>query len=304
MEGLRLCRLALALTVVTLIAWPPGAGNAGEAKVYASNYPLAYFAERIGGRPDIVHFPRIDGDPAFWRPSAEDVIAMQDAAVILLNGAGYEKWLNSVSLPRARLVDTAAGFRDRHMAGGAGVKHTHGTAGDHVHGDTAFTTWIDFTQAAEQAEAVRRALLRAGIAPEPELNGNFEALRAELLRIDRRLAEITSRLAETPVIGSHPVYQYLARRYGLDLESVHWEPDSFPSPEMWADLETLQRGHPARWMIWEGPPLARTVERLEAMGVRSVVFDPAGNRPEAGDFLTVMDANIENIRTIGESGDF
>ena len=28
------------------------------------------------------------------------------------------------------------------------------------------------------------------------------------------------------LVGSHPVYHYLARRYGLEIESVHFEPDA------------------------------------------------------------------------------
>ena len=40
--------------------------------VYAVNYPLAYFAERIGGDLVEVVFPApVDEDPAFWNPSAE-----------------------------------------------------------------------------------------------------------------------------------------------------------------------------------------------------------------------------------------
>ena len=296
--------IVLASAVSTLIAVSPGYGRADEARVFASNYPLAYFAERISGNPAIVHFPEIDGDPAFWRPSAEDVIAMQDADVILLNGAGYETWLNSVSLPRERTVNTAGAFHDRHIANDKGIRHMHGSEGEHVHGDTAFTTWVDFSLAVEQAETVRKALLDARIASEAKLNKNFESLRRDLLHLDQSLAEITSNLASTPLIGSHPVYQYLAHRYGLDLKSLHWEPSDFPSSKMWADLEALRRVHPARWMIWEGTPLARTVDRLEAMGVRSVIFDPAGNRPAASDFLSVMEANIENMRTISESGQF
>ena len=48
-------------------------------------------------------------------------------------------------------------------------------------------------------------------------------------------------------------------------------------------------------MLWEGAPLQETVTRLEVLGVHSIVFDPAGNRPEQGDFITVMQANIGNL---------
>ena len=49
-------------------------------------------------------------------------------------------------------------------------------------------------------------------------------------------------------------------------------------------------------MIWEGEPKQGTVTRLREMGIESVVFDPCGNVPEEGDFLTVMRLNLENVQ--------
>ena len=51
-------------------------------------------------------------------------------------------------------------------------------------------------------------------------------------------------------------------------------------------------------MIWEGPPLPETIERLESMGVRSVVFDPGASAPESGDFLSTMTRNVEALRRV------
>jgi hypothetical protein len=58
--------------------------------------------------------------------------------------------------------------------------------------------------------------------------------------------------------------------------------------------------HPASYMLWEGEPLQETVTRLEALGIHSIVFEPAGNRPEQGVFMTVMQRNIGNLATAYE----
>ena len=40
------------------------------------NYPLAFFAERVGGDLVRVHFPApADEDPAYWSPDAETIAA-------------------------------------------------------------------------------------------------------------------------------------------------------------------------------------------------------------------------------------
>ena len=126
-------------------------------QVYVVNYPLQYFAERIGGDRVEVHFPApADVDPAFWSPDAETIAAYQQADVILLNGAGYADWVTRAALPDSVLVDTSAAFADRLVPVEKAVTHSHGPEGEHVHGEVAFTTWLDPTLAIEQARGRRR----------------------------------------------------------------------------------------------------------------------------------------------------
>ena len=230
-------------------------------------------------------------------PDAETIIAFQDADVILLNGATYSKWLEHASLPLRKLVDTSAGYREQYMQIAGTGTHSHGPAGDHSHTGTAFTTWIDLRQAAAQAQVVTDALI--GLLPKEEdlLQRNSELLVRDLLAIDSSIAAVTVGQVSVPLFASHPVYQYFSRRYGLNMVSVLWEPDVFPADAKWAELRRLHVRHPSQWMVWEAEPLVESVTRLEGMGVQSVVFDPCGNRPEEGDFLTVMRKNVENLRT-------
>ena len=100
------------------------------------------------------------------------------------------------------------------------------------------------------------------------------------------------------VVGSHPVYQYLARRYGVAIPSVHFEPDTYPDADGWHDLEQLLENHAATWMLWEGKPIARTADNLREMGLVNVVFDPCANRPESGDYLSAMEANAAGIESV------
>jgi zinc transport system substrate-binding protein len=87
-------------------------------------------------------------------------------------------------------------------------------------------------------------------------------------------------------------------RYGLNAESVHWEPGEAPSAEQWQELEQILVSHPAGWMIWEGDPDTATVTRLGELGLQSAVFYPCGNRPPAGDLLSVMQENVAAMASI------
>ncbi len=286
------------MPLVAAILWL-GCSVTAAAKglvVYTVNYPLQYFAQRIAGDHAEVVFPAPPGvDPAFWQPDAAAIGDFQRADLILLNGAGYAKWISRVSLPRRKVVDTSAGFRERYITTEGGMTHSHGREGDHSHAGTAFTTWLDFGQAVAQAKAVRDALSGKLPAQRETFDSNFRALEHDLLALDARLAAIFARDPAKPLFASHPVYQYLARRYGLNLKSLLWEPDVVAPPDQWLALAEMHKGHPAAWMLWEADPDGANIRRLEETGLRSTVFDPCGNRPADGDFLSVMTKNADNM---------
>ncbi len=260
--------------------------------VYVVNEPLRYFAERIGGGEVEVALPVPAGvDPAYWSPDPETIVAYQNADLILLNGAGYAKWVDLVSLPRARLVDTSAAFRDRYLPLDEGPVHTHGPEGEHSHTGYAFTTWLDPTLALEQARAIADALAEARPARADAFRAAFAELESDLTELDQLQAAAWDRLGDAPVVFSHPVYQYLERRYQLDGRSVHWEPGEAPSEEMWSELEVLLAEHPAGWMIWEDEPLDGTRARLEALGVRSLVYRPRASASD-GDLVDGLRADL------------
>lgn len=262
----------------------------------AVNYPLAYFASRIGGDAVDVRFPAPpEGDPANWNPPAQELEAFRDADLILLNGAGYARWPAKVPLPAERLVDTSAAFADRYVSADAET-HRHGAGGEHSHQpEIAFTTWLDPELALLQAAAIRDALSAAQPAAAADFAAGFESLAADLRALDGEFERLFGALGDAPVVFSHPVYQYLEARYGINGISVHWEPEQSPSTDEMVKLADRLMDHPAQILIWEGEPLPETVAELSTWAVASVVMSPCGNRPAQGDYLTVMKENIANL---------
>jgi zinc transport system substrate-binding protein len=291
-------RRALIACMVLAAAFPGSAEIVAERlTVYTVNYPLAYFAERIGGDRVRVEFPAPpDGDPANWTPQADDIAAYQGADLILLNGAGYARWTGRVALPADKLVDTSAAFTDRYVVE-AEETHRHGAGDEHAHAaEIAFTTWLDPRLAIEQAAAIRDALVARQPSSKAQFQAGFAALRADLQALDADFAALFGALGETPVVFSHPVYQYLERRYGINGISVHWEPDEEPGDREYMRLADRLISHPAELMIWEGAPAPASIEALAAMDIASVALDPCGNRPADGDYLSVMRDNVAALR--------
>jgi zinc transport system substrate-binding protein len=286
-------RVILSISMLLVLA---AATVQAKPTVYVVNYPLYYFSERIAGNHVEVVFPApSDVDPAFWKPDIATVAAFQAADLIVINGATYARWLSQVSLPRAKIVNTSQGFKAHYIAITDASTHSHGRGGVHSHIGTASTTWLNFQFAAQQARAIAQALSRLLPGQRATFEANYAALEHDLLGLDQHLESIVAAKPTPPLVASHPVYQYLAARYGLSLRSMHWEPEEMPSDEQWQALQTLLADHPARWMIWEGEPLPASVAKLRTMGLRSLVFAPCGNRPAQGDFLSVMQQNVSNL---------
>ena len=266
-------------------------------RIYTVNYPLQYFAQRIAGEHAEVVFPAPPGiDPAFWTPDVHTVGAYQGADLILLNGANYAKWINKVSLPRRRLVNTSAGFAENYIDAGSGAAHSHGGGAAHAHAGVAFTTWLDLQQAVRQADAIRQAIIKKRPQLKATVDKNFAGLESDLLTLDAELKSIIAGNQNQALLASHPVYQYLARRYGVNLHSVMWEPDEYPESSQWQALANLALAHAAKWMLWEGKPLVESVDQLRQRGIGSIVFDPCANLPDQGDFLSVMKNNLAELK--------
>lgn len=268
----------------------------GTVDVFVSNYPLKTFAEAIGGDSVKVHFLAPAGeDPAFWQPDAADVKKLQTFDILLFNGATYEKWFDTVTLAESRIVDTSADFEDEYITLHDAVTHSHGPGEEHSHAGTAFTTWLDPLLAIRQAEAVAETFAMQQPARKAEYDARLAELKSSLEAVDARVKAIVAGKNDRPLVASHPVYDYLARRYALNVRSLHWEPGVEPSAEEWIKFGEILAEHPAKFMLWEGEPAEGTKSRLADEEVVPVVFEPLMNVPESGDFFSRMNENVDRL---------
>lgn len=267
--------------------------------IYTVNYPLKYFAENIAGEHAQSIYPApSDVDPAFWIPDTEAIIGYQQADIIFLNGANYANWIRKVSLPQSRLVNTSADFKESFITIDDNITHSHGLEGEHSHDSTYFTTWLDFSQSVMHASSIKASLAARYPQFKDDFEKNLSRLEKELLALDEKLQALIPAQSRINLLASHPVYHYFARRYGLNIKSMAWEPGEVPNQEQWAELNRIQSSHQATIMLWEDSPDQVTLERLRKMGIQSIVFDPCANTCKQGDFLAAMQSNIRRLEKV------
>lgn len=268
-------------------------------EVQTTNYALAYFAERIGGNVVEVGNPVPAGvDPTEWSPDANAVQTLQQAELVLLNGAEFEPWVAITSLPGDRVVDTSAGIADDIIEIEDAISHSHGDEDEHTHSVTAAYTWVDLGLAQRQAEAIRDALIAARPEGETAFREGYDALATDLAALDDALRQAVADAGSPALLASTWNLAYLGDAYGIDLQPIefgHGDTHDF--------IHEVEHevGH-SRVMLWHVEPPAEVTSQLEAMEVHSVIFDPAAVRPAQGDFLSVMNANIERIRSLAGEG--
>lgn len=264
--------------------------------VIALNYPLANVAFQLAGEWIDVQCPVPENeDPAFWSPDDAQIAALQQANLVLLNGAGHETWRDRVMLSPLNLTFTSRGFHDQWIKLDKAVTHQHGPEGEHSHSDFATTTWLDPVLFREQVYVVGQTLSKLLPDNRAEILGRVEKMQAELEILDQKWKSLTEKLEARTLIASHPVYQYLTKRYGWKLQSLHWEPNQSLSEKDWKQFDQLQGKNKATLMLWEAEPTAKTKEELKKRGVNIIIVKPLGNGPLKENVIKQMEANAERF---------
>jgi len=286
--------LALLLTTLGVFAKPVLA---------PTNYPLAYFTERLAEDfADILYEIPADVDPAFWRPTDAQISAIQKADLIIMNGATYEKWAVTTSLPDDRIVDTSLAFTDTFIESENTITHSHGKEGEHSHGGLATTTWLDLSQANQQAAAIKDALLATFPEQADSIKQAYRKLEKDLMDLHAKMKKAADSLSTKTFLASHPIYQYFARAYGLRIHALVWDAKMELTEEALAELAKIQQKHPAaKTFIWDREPTPGHIPSLEKLGLKSIVITPVFGKPDPRtDFLQAMEKNLNALISAGK----
>lgn len=195
-----------------------------RVSIAVTSYPLLVMAEAMVGSAVDVELV-VSGDfisPA-WKPTADAIQSMQRATRTLVSGGDYEPWLQRVTVPRSRLIDTAQGHYDQFIRIPDAVLHQHGPEGGHSHPGVVWATWLDPRLAISQLEQTRDVLLNVLPDSEAVIRSAADAMNQEFRQLDERLEKLAeaSADADITVLGDAPVYQYLTVRLGWNLNYVH-----------------------------------------------------------------------------------
>ena len=288
--------LSVGLTVLTG-GFSFGSEQADGKTVLATTYPIYVAAQRILGDDDTVTLIRLQGAASGclhdYQLSPSDRRAVQEADLILMNGAGAETFLHGI-VDEAKCVDTSQGLDLLCSA------HDHDHGGEEHHHEEEYNEhlWLSPALYIEQVIAVRNALCR--INPDGEdryyTNTMDYVLAIENLRV--RLDQAKAVLEGRPCVLFHDSMAYLAADLGLDVKlTLSVEGESGLSAADLKQVEALAADYPDLLLFYD----VQYALRYDGVAGTPVTINTAVLGPN--DWIDAMEYNIEMLRAILRGGE-
>jgi len=153
----------------------------GKLKVVASFYPLAFFAQEIGGEEVTVRqiIPN-NTEVHTWQPSFADILAVDEADVIIYNGASLDHWfeeeiLSNIDSSDKIIVETTKGVK---------LLETEPEHADEHEELYDPHTWISPFIAKQQAQKIYEALIQKDPNHEEYYSERWQNLKMRFEELD------------------------------------------------------------------------------------------------------------------------
>jgi zinc/manganese transport system substrate-binding protein len=283
-------RGAIAASLIALASLSARAQPQRHLRVVASFSILADIVRNVGG--DAIELATLVGpnaDAHVFEPTPADAKRLADAELVIVNGLGFEGWLD-------RLV-RASGYKGPIAVASAGIapRRMGRQADPHV--------WQDLTHARRCVLNVRDALANAR-------RGETEGFTARAAAYTQRISalddELRKRFDAIPqpqrrVITGHDAFGYFGAAYGVEfLAPQGMSTDSQPSAAAVARLIEQIRKQGVRAVFVENISDPRLVERIAREGgavVGGRLYSDALSAPgtEADTYLKLFAHNADRI---------
>ena len=222
---------SLAITQPNLSSEIPTTDNSKLQVVTSANF-LYEFSQNIGKEMiDVTLLVPMGADPHDWEPTIRDTERLQEANMIIVNGIGYEHWLNSLEVTDIPgiLVDTSNGISILDSAKYDEEKHDDHTKEDghddedkhdeHNHGTLDPHIWLNPVFAQLQVKNIANALSNSDPTNKNYYQSNAAIYNQELNLLDTKIRTELSG-CKTDFITFHDAFSYFSEEYGLTQHTI------------------------------------------------------------------------------------
>jgi zinc/manganese transport system substrate-binding protein len=197
-----------------LICIVTGVGSAeaqDKIRVVTTFSILADFAKNVGGDAvEVASLVGPDSDAHAYSPSPADGKRLADAKLILVNGLGFEGWMDRLvkaSGTKAVVVTASRGVKPRQMT----------EENEHDHGKTDPHAWQSVANAKIYVANVRDALVQVDPAGKAAYEANAAAYLAKLDQLENDVKATIAAIptARRKIITTHDAFGYFGAAYRM-----------------------------------------------------------------------------------------
>ena len=257
----------------------------GKIAVVAAENFYGGVAEQIGGKRvavvGILNNP--DQDPHLFETTPAVVRQVAAAQVVVLNGAGYDLWMEKlirVSPKPGRAVIVAADLLHKHP-------------GDNPH------LWYDPHTMPAVAGALASALAAADPAHKDEYAARLKSFLASLASLNEKIAAIRAKYAGTPVTATEPVFGYMAAALDLKMHNERFQlaimNGTEPGAREYAQFERELKSREVRVLFYNKQARTNLVAHLIdlAHAAHVAVVGVTETAPPGESYLTWMRSELD-----------
>lgn len=319
--------MILLAAILLLGACGPGSGNEETEKnkekdgdqdvlrVMTTVYPLAYFAERIGGDAvDVSSIYPPGADSHTFEPTQKDMMALADSDLFIYVGLGLEGFVENAEKTlkneEVRLIAAASDIPDGALLSGEDHhdEDPYDSAGDehggHSHAGVDPHVWLSPVLADDLAKAVKDALTEERPDLKSEFDERYQALSKELASLDGDYRDMAKQAGTKTFFISHASFGYLASQYGLEQVAVAGlNSQSEPSQKQLAKIVDEAKKENIRYIFFEQNITSKLAEVIrketgtEALVLHNLSVLTDEDIKDGATYFTLMERNLEQFKT-------
>ncbi len=276
-----------------------------QRTVVTTTYPLYLAVSAILGDTDTLAVENLTdtavGCMHDMQLSPANRITLQQASLIILNGAGAEEFLADAlaALPHLPTVDTSAGLSL--LTSCHSHDHPHDMASGEEHTPNEHV-WTSPTRYAAQIAAATEALCALDPDRAAEYRANGEAYRARVAAVGDRLRAAAAALPSKNCIIFHDSLAYLAEDLGLTVTvSIHTGEESGISANDLAQAQAALAADPQTLVLYDSQYTVRyAAVDSRALPTHVLEMDTAViSRGHADDWILAMEQNAIRLEGAG-----
>lgn len=258
--------------------------------IYASIYPLSFFAGEIGGdKVSVVTITPPGTEPHEYEPNPSKLASIYKGKILIINGAGLETWTERIKSDLFSNDITLITASD-----GIELIKKSGQPDPHV--------WLDPVFAQRMVLNIRDGLMENDSQNATYYRSNADDLIVKLINLDNQYKKSLFDCQQDTVVASHSVFGYLGNRYKFKQYTLSGlSPDDEPSPKKVAEIIEEIENKGIKYILTETLVSHKTADTLaNEAGITTLVFNPLEGltKAEASKRLDYFSIQQENLKTL------